>query len=75
MPQTTKNFMLRLDPELAAQLQAVADVEERPVSEVVREAIRDLVAARRKDKRFQRRLQESARQYGKLLDQLRSDAR
>ena len=67
--------MLRLDPELAAQLQAVADVEERPVSEVVREAIRDLVAARRKDKRFQRRLQESARQYGKLLDQLRSDTR
>ena len=75
MPQTTKNFMLRLDPELAAQLQAVADVEDRPVSEIVREAIRDLVAARRKDKRFQRRLQESARQYGKLLDQLRSDAR
>ena len=67
--------MLRLDPELAAQLQAVADVEDRPVSEIVREAIRDLVAARRKDKRFQRRLQESAQQYGKLLDQLRSTTR
>ena len=31
MPET-KNLLLRLDPELAEQLQAVAAVEERPVS-------------------------------------------
>jgi predicted transcriptional regulator len=71
----TKNLLLRLDPQLAAELQAVAKVEDRPVSEIVREAIRDLVAARRKDKRFQKRLQETAREYDRLLGQLRADER
>src|SRR5437660_1535920 len=33
---STKNMMLRLDPELARQLEAVAEVEGRPISEVVR---------------------------------------
>ena len=50
---TTKNILLRLDPALAEQLQAVADVEGRPVSEVAREAIRRLVAQRRDDPGFQ----------------------
>lgn len=71
----TKNLLLRLDPELAAQLQAVAEVEERPVSEVVREAIRDLVAARRTDRAFQRRLRATARRYDSLLGQLRDAER
>lgn len=71
----TKNLLLRLDPALAAQLQAVAEVEDRPVSEVVRDAIRDLVEARRTDKRFQRRLQQTAREHKRLLDELRSDER
>ena len=67
----TKNLLLRLDPELAAQLQAVAEVEGRPVSEVVREAIRQLVDARRADRRFQRRLRDTARQYEHLLERLK----
>jgi len=71
----TKNLLLRLDPGLAAQLQAVADVEERPVSEVVREAIRELVAARKKDKRFQQRLQATLKDQQRILGQLAGDER
>ena len=67
----TKNLLLRLDPDLAEQLQAVAAVEGRPVSEIVREAIKELVDARRKDKQFQRRLQQSTKRYQALLGRLR----
>lgn len=67
----TKNLLLRLDVELAEQLQAVAAVEGRPVSEVVREAIRALVDERRRDRQFQKRLKQTARQYEHLLDRLR----
>ena len=72
---TTKNLLLRLDPELAEQLQAVALVEDRPVSEVVREAIRALVDAKRVDAGFQRRLQESAREHQRTLEALRRSDR
>ncbi|HEX2849049.1 MAG TPA: ribbon-helix-helix protein, CopG family [Acidimicrobiales bacterium] len=71
MPDT-KNLLLRLDPELAAQLQAIAAVEERPMSEVVREAIRALVEARRNDEEFQRRLRGTARQHARVLRALRA---
>ena len=67
----TKNLLLRLDPELAEQLQAVAAVEGRPMSEVVREAIRSLVDARKQDEAFQARLRESARQQRKALRSLK----
>jgi predicted transcriptional regulator len=70
----TKNLLLRLDPDLAAELQAVAAVEGRPVSEVVREAIRALVAARRTDDEFQARLQAAARDQQRLLRRLRDGA-
>ena len=56
-------------------LQAVAEVEGRPVSEIVREAIRDLVEVRRHDKRFQKQLLDTARQYEALLGQLRDRTR
>jgi predicted transcriptional regulator len=67
----TKNLLLRLDPDLAEQLQAVADVERRPVSEVVREAIRALVAARRDDDGFQQRVRETAAEHERMLGRLR----
>ena len=74
MPET-KNILLRLDPALAAQLQAVADIEQRPISDVVREAIRELVASRRKDKRFQQRLNATLKDQQRILRQLRTDER
>lgn len=69
----TKNLLLRLDPDLAEQLQAVAAVEARPVSEVVRDAIRQLVEDRRGDEAFQRRLRTAARDQQRLLASLRDD--
>ncbi len=72
-PGSTKNLLLRLDPELAGQLQTVADVEGRPVSDVVREAIATLVEQRRGDKRFLRLLEENLARHRQALELLRDD--
>ena len=69
----TKNMLLRLDPALAEQLQAIADVEGRPVSEVAREAIRVLVDHRRGDAAFQRKVKATARAQRQVLDRLRGE--
>lgn len=67
----TKNLLLRLDPRLAEELSAVAAVEGRPVSEVVRDAIRQLLEVKKQDKGFQAELERSARRYSDLLGKLR----
>ena len=72
-PGSTKNLLLRLDPELAGRLQTVADVEGRPVSDVVREAIATLVEQRRGDERFLRLLEENLARHRQALDLLRDD--
>jgi Ribbon-helix-helix protein, copG family len=72
-PGSTKNLLLRLDPELAGRLQTVADVEGRPVSDVVREAIAALVEQRRGDKRFRRLLEDNLARHRQALDLLRDD--
>ena len=72
-PGSTKNLLLRLDPELAGRLQTVADVEGRPVSEVVREAIATLVEQRRSDERFLRLLEENLARHQQALDLLRDE--
>src|SRR6266542_2496183 len=63
----TKNMVLRLDPGLAEQLQAVAEAEGRPVSDVVREAIAALVEQRRGDERFLRLLEENLARHERVL--------
>lgn len=70
MAEPTKNILLRLDPADAARLQAVADVEGRSVSDVAREAIRVLIESRRKDRRFQRLLQENVARQRSVLEDL-----
>jgi predicted transcriptional regulator len=72
-PGSTKNLLLRLDPELAGRLQTVADVEGRPVSDVVREAIATLVEQRRSDERFRRLLEENLARHRQALDLLRDE--
>jgi hypothetical protein len=72
-PGSTKNLLLRLDPELAGRLQAVADVEGRPVSDVIREAIAALVEQRRGDERFLRLLEDNVARHRQALDLLRDD--
>jgi len=69
----TKNMVLRLDPELAELLATIAEVEGRSVSDVAREAIADLVEARRQDQRFRRLLEENLARHQRLLDLLRDD--
>ena len=66
-------MVLRLDPELAEQLEAVAEVEGRSVSDVVRQAIGELVARRRKDKKFIRLLEENLKRHERLLAILRDE--
>jgi len=72
-PGSTKNLLLRLDPELAGRLQTVADVEGRPVSDVIREAIVALVDQRRGDERFLRLLEDNLARHRQALDLLRDD--
>ncbi len=69
----TKNIVLRLDPALAERLEAVAEVEGRSVSDVVREAISALVAARQKDKQFIRLLEGNLARHQRILQMLRDD--
>jgi predicted DNA-binding protein len=72
-PGSTKNVLLRLDPDLAGRLQTVADVEGRPVSDVIREAITALVEQRRGDERFLRLLEDNLAQHRQALELLRDD--
>jgi predicted DNA-binding protein len=67
----TKNMVLRLDPELAEQVQLVAEAEGRSVSDVVREAIAEAVERRRGDDQFIRLLEENLRRHQRLLELLR----
>jgi Arc/MetJ-type ribon-helix-helix transcriptional regulator len=69
----TKNMMLRLDPALAERLEAVAEVEGRSVSDVVREAITALVESRQRDERFLRLLEDNVARHQRLLEMLRDD--
>ena len=64
-------MVLRLDPGLAEQLQAVAEAEGRSVSEVVREAIAALVEQRRGDEQFLRLLEENLARHERVLRLLR----
>lgn len=52
----TKVMTVRLAEDMAAQLAAVARIDEIPVSESVRVAIENHIAARRADEDFQARL-------------------
>jgi predicted transcriptional regulator len=63
----TKSVLLRLDPELADQVGAVAEVEGRTMSDVMREAIAEHVERRRQDPVFQRQLKDSLRRQQRLL--------
>jgi predicted transcriptional regulator len=63
----TKSVLLRLDPDLADLVGAVAEVEGRTVSDVMREAIAEHVERRRQDPVFQRQLKDSLRRQQRLL--------
>jgi len=67
----TKNMVLRLDPGLAERLEAVAEVEGRSVSDVVRESITSLVEERQRDERFIQLLEDNLARHQRILEMLR----
>jgi predicted DNA-binding protein len=69
----TKNMMLRLEPGLAERLEAVAEVEGRSVSDVVREAIISLVEERQRDERFIQLLEDNVARHQRILQMLRDE--
>jgi hypothetical protein len=71
----TKNMLLRLDPDLAEQLQTVAAIEGRSVSDVAREAIAALVDRRRRDKKFLRLLEDNLTRHERTLRLMRDGER
>lgn len=65
-----KTLTLRLPDEQAAELEAIARIDEATVSEEIRDAINDRIAARRADKEFQRRLREHMDRHASVLERL-----
>ena len=67
-----KSMTLRLTDDQAAELEAIARVENVPIAEEVRQALRGHIAARRKDKAFQARLKASLERNQEILTRLAS---
>jgi predicted transcriptional regulator len=65
-----KTMTLRLSDELAADLEAMARVDDVPVSEAVRVAIDERIKARREDKQFQARLRRLMAENQRALERL-----
>jgi predicted transcriptional regulator len=65
-----KSMTLRLTDELAADLEAIARVENVPIAEEVRRALSEHIAARRKDRAFQARLRASLERNREILERL-----
>lgn len=61
---------LRLPEDKAVELAAIARTDEMPISELVREAIDKLLAARRADKDFQARLKRRLEEDREVLERL-----
>jgi predicted transcriptional regulator len=72
-PQTKRKAMtLRIDIDTAEQLEAVAQVDGVPVSDVIREALVRHIERRRADAGFQKRLRESIERNRTILERLGS---
>lgn len=61
---------LRLSDDLAADLEAMARVDDVPVSEAIRVAIDERIRARREDKQFQARLRRLMAENQRALERL-----
>jgi hypothetical protein len=65
-----KTMTLRLSDEQAADLEAMARVDDVPVSEAVRVAIAERIERRRKDRQFQARLRRLLEENRRALERL-----
>jgi predicted DNA-binding protein len=66
----TKAMTLRLDPEQHAELEAIAQAEDIPVAQAVREAISAHIEAKRDDEEFRARLEERIERHRAILERL-----
>lgn len=69
-PASQRAMSLRLSEEMADDLAAVARTDDVPISEFVRAAIAEHIAARRADAGFQRRLKEQMAEDRRILERL-----
>jgi len=65
-----KAMTVRIDPEQAAELEVVAQVEGVAVAETIRTAIAEHIETRRQDKQFQARLRASLERNREILEKL-----
>ena len=65
--KTPKAMTIRLSAEQAEALETVANVEDRPVSDVIRAAIEEHIATRKRDPSFQQGLKERIERAKRLL--------
>lgn len=63
-----KAMTIRLSSDQAEQLEMVASIEERPVSEVIRAAISEHIETRRQSPDFQDGLRDRIERAQRLLD-------
>jgi hypothetical protein len=68
--EETKVTTVRMSAEQAAQLEAVAKVDDIPVSEAIRQAISTHIAERRNDKEFRERLRRRLDEDRVILEKL-----
>jgi predicted DNA-binding protein len=61
---------LRLPEEMAEEIAAVARTDDVPVTEAVREAISNHIAARRADKAFKERLRRRLEEDREIIERL-----
>lgn len=66
----TKAMTLRLPARQAKELEAVAQIDDVPVAEAVREAITAHIARRRRDEEFRARLKRTLEKQRDILERL-----
>jgi hypothetical protein len=70
MSDTSKAMTLRLGATQAAELEAVARADNMPVTEAIRTAIDEHIAARRADKDFKARIRKIMDEDREILERL-----
>jgi hypothetical protein len=70
-----KAMTLRLGLEESEALDAISEIEGRPVAEIVRLAILEAIEQRRADPGFQQRLRDSVDRHGRMIDRMRPASR
>jgi predicted transcriptional regulator len=69
-PRDMKNMTLRMEETLAESVQAIAEVEDSTVSDVIRKAIGEHVERRKTDPEFQKLLKRNMERHAQLLSLL-----